>query len=232
MERSPSARSISKASVIISIASRHSWFGRGQLSAIVGYPSPRSDNQEDEMTESEVRDAPNPTAFRMQQAYRWLQEVVVDLSEEELRWQPNPTTPSIRFHLFHIARWGDDLQQEITGADRQLWHAEGLAEGWGFDPATLGVGESGELLDDEAAMALLLPDRDVLVAYCDRVFAAADRALAAIGDTEMRRTVTDSDGESTSMGASIAGQLSHTARHLGMIECLRGIQGLRGTATD
>jgi hypothetical protein len=99
------------------------------------------------MSETEVRDAPNPTAFRMQQAYRLVQEVVADLSEEQLRWQPNPTTPSIRFHLFHIARWGDDLQQEITGAEHQLWHAEGIAEGWGFDPAMLGVGESGEMLD-------------------------------------------------------------------------------------
>jgi hypothetical protein len=184
------------------------------------------------MTETEVRDAPNPTAFRMQQAYRLVQEVVADLSEEGLRWQPNPTTPSIRFHLFHIARWGDDLQQEVTGADRQLWHAEGIAEGWGFDPAMLGVGESGEMLDDETAMALPLPDRDVLVAYCDRVFAAADQALASVADADMRRAVTNSNGDPTSLRASIAGQLSHTARHLGMIECLRGIQGLRGTATD
>jgi hypothetical protein len=184
------------------------------------------------MSETEVRDAPNPTAFRMQQAYRLVQEVVADLSEEGLRWQPNPTTPSIRFHLFHIARWGDDLQQVITGADRQLWHAEGIAEGWGFDPETLGVGESGEMLDDETAMALPLPDRDVLMAYCDRVFTAVDQALAVVGDEDMRRVVTDSDGEATSLGASIAGQLSHTARHLGMIECLRGIQGMRGTATD
>jgi hypothetical protein len=184
------------------------------------------------MTETEVRDAPHPTAFRMQQAYRLVREVVADLAEEQLRWQPNPTTPSIRFHLFHIARWGDDLQQEITGADRQLWHAERMAEGWGFDPETLGVGESGELLDDETAMALPLPDRDVLVAYCARVFAAADQALAAVGDEDMRREVTDADGEVTSLGASIVGQLSHTARHLGMIECLRGIQGLHGTATD
>jgi hypothetical protein len=184
------------------------------------------------VTDTGVRDAPNPTAFRMQQAYRWVRAVVADLSEEELRWQPNPTTPSIRFHLFHIARWSDDLQQEITGADRQLWHAEGIAEGWGLDPDALGGGQSGEMLDDETAMALPLPERDVLLAYCDRVFAAADQALAAVGDEAMRRAVTDSDGEATSLGASIAGQLSHTARHLGMIECLRGIQGMRGTATS
>ena len=184
------------------------------------------------MADTGVRDAPNPTAFRMQQAYRLVQEVVADLSEEELRWQPNPTTPSIRFHLFHIARWGDVLHQRLTGADRQLWHAEGIAQRWGFDPSHLGVSESGEMLDDETAMALPLPDRDVLLAYCDRVFAAADQALGTVGDEDMGRAVTNSDGESTSLGASIAGQLSHTARHLGMIECLRGIQGMRGTATS
>src|SRR5215208_689361 len=130
----------------------------------------------------------------MQQAYRLLRAVVSDLSEEELRWQPNPTTPSIRFHLFHIARWGDVLLQRLTGADRQLWHAEGIADRWGFDPTGLGVSESGEMLDDETAMALPLPERAVLLAYCDRIFAAADQALAAVGDEEMRRPVTDSDG--------------------------------------
>jgi hypothetical protein len=168
----------------------------------------------------------------MQQAYRLVQEVVSDLSEEQLRWQPNPTTPSIRFHLFHIARWGDVLLQRLIGADCQIWHAAGIAERWGFDPTGLGVSESGEMLDDETAMALPLPQRAVLLAYCDRVFAGADQALATIADDDMRRAVTDADGGSTSLGASIAGQLSHTARHLGMIECLRGMQGLRGTATD
>jgi hypothetical protein len=184
------------------------------------------------VTETAVPDALNPTAFRMQQTYRWVREVVADLSDEQLRWQPNPTTPSIRFHLFHITRWGDVLLQRLTGADSQIWHDEGIAEHWGFDPAALGVGESGEMLDDETAMALPLPERKVLFAYCDRVFGAVDQALAAVGDEDMRRIVTDSDGVSVPLGVSIAGQLSHTARHLGMIECLRGIQGLRGTATD
>jgi hypothetical protein len=39
------------------------------------------------------------------------------------------------------------------------------------------------------------------------------------------------DGTTFPLGEEIAGQLSHIARHLGMIECLRGVQGLRGTAT-
>ena len=183
------------------------------------------------MADTHVRDAPNPTAFRMQEAYRWVREVVTDLSEEQLRWQPNLTTPSIRFHLFHVARWADDLHQLLTGTERQVWDAEEVATRWGLDPAVLGFGESGAMIDDEVAMALPLPDREALLAYCDRVLAAADHALATVGGEEMRRTVTDADGQSFPLGNAIADQLSHTARHLGMIECLRGIQRLRGTAT-
>ena len=179
-----------------------------------------------------VRDAANHTAFRMQEAYRWVREVVADLSEEQLRWQPNATTPSIRFHLFHIARWADRLHQLLTGADRQVWHAEGIAGHWGLEPADLGFGESGAMIDDEVAVALRLPEREALLAYCNRVLAAADEALADAGDEEMLRRATDFAGQPFAIGDGIADQLSHTARHLGMIECLRGVQGLRGTATS
>lgn len=183
------------------------------------------------MADAEIPDAPDRTAFAMQETYRWVRAVVVDLSEDQLRWQPSPSTTSIRFHLFHIARWADDLHQLLTGAERQVWHEEGIAACWGLDPAALGLSESGAMVDDAAAMALPLPDREALFAYCDRALALADRALAAVGDEEMRRTVADADGEAFPLAEAVAGQLSHTARHLGMIECLKGVQGLRGTAT-
>ncbi len=89
-----------------------------------------------------------------------------------------------------------------------------LAAGWGLDSAALGPDESGAMVDDGAATALPLPDR----------------TLAAVGDEEMRRVVAD-DGEEFPLGEAVAGQLSHTSRHLDMIGCLKGVQGLRGTAT-
>ncbi len=179
----------------------------------------------------DVQNAPDPTAFEMQQVYRWVRELVADLSDEQLRWQPNPTTPAIRFHLFHVARWADRLNQLLTGAKHQLWHADDVAARWGLDAKTLGYGESGAKVEDEAAMALPLPDRDELLAYCERVVAMADEALSTFGAEEMRRMATGWDGTTFPLGEEIAGQLSHTARHLGMIECLRGVQGLQGTAT-
>ena len=110
----------------------------------------------------------------MQEVYRWVRKVVADLSEDQLRWQPNLTTPSIRFHLFHIASWADDLHQLITGAENQVWHAEDIAARWGLDPVALGLGESGAKVDNEAVMKLPLPAKEALLAYCDRVLAAAD----------------------------------------------------------
>jgi hypothetical protein len=92
-------------------------------------------------------------------------------------------------------------------------------------------GESGAMVDDEAAMSLPWPERDALFAYCERVLAAADRALANVGDEEMHQTVTDADGKAFPLDEAVVGQLAHTSRHLGMIECLKGVQGLRGTAT-
>ena len=182
------------------------------------------------MQDVAARDAANPTAFRLQEAYRWTREVVADLTEGQLRWQPNPTAPAIRFHLFHIARWADVLHQMITEAEAQVWHAEGIAARWGLDPAALGFGESGALIEDGVAMALPFPDRSALFAYCDRVIAAADRVLADIDDDAMAREMTYG-GRTSALGVLLADQLSHTARHLGMIECLRGVQGLRGTAS-
>ena len=183
------------------------------------------------MPDAPISDCPNGAAFRMQEAYRWVWAAVANPSEEQLAWQPNPTTPSIRFHLFHVARWADDLHRLLTGAEDQVWHADGIAVRWGLDPAALGFGESGAMVDDEAAMALPLPERDALFAYCQRVLAAADRALANVGDEEMRQTVTDAEGEAFPLDEAVVGQLAHTSRHLGMIECLKGVQGLRGTAT-
>ncbi len=181
------------------------------------------------MQNIDKRDAANRTAFRMQEAYRWTLDVVADLSDAQLMWQPNQTSPAIRFHLFHIARWADVLRQVITGL-RQGWDTEDVAARWGLDPTTLGLVETGAFVDNVVAMAIPFPDREKLFAYCGQVIDPADRALSDIDNVAMEREATDA-GQQYVLGALIPDQLSHTARHLGMIECLRGLQGLRGTAS-
>jgi hypothetical protein len=176
-------------------------------------------------------DAPNVVARQLQFVCRWIIEVVSPLSEEQLRWQPGVTAPSIRFHLFHLARWADNLQSTVTEADGELWQRENVARRWGLDPDTLGIGESGATMDDEAAMRLALPDKDELVDYAMRAIMAADQALSQIDDAAFQRIVLAFGGRVLSIGEVITDQLEHMSRHLGMIEALRGVQSMNGTAT-
>lgn len=175
--------------------------------------------------------SPNIVARQLQFVCRWILECVSPLSEEQLRWQPNASAPSIRFHLFHIARNADYLQCCITEAASQIWTRENMAAQWNINPAQLGLGENGATLEDEVAMHLPLPDKQRLLDYAERVIAITDRALGEVDDEAFQRVVPAYGGRPMAIGAVIADQLEHLSRHLGMIEAMRGVQGLAGTAT-
>lgn len=175
--------------------------------------------------------ASNFLAAQLQKTYRWLRAVTFELSEEQLRRQPNLTTPSIRFHLFHSVRWADDLQRLLTGSKQQIWDAEDVASQWGLDPSSLGINQSGATMDEEVAASLPLPRHELLFSYVDAVLHAADEALQSIDDARLAAEVTIEDGQTRRVDRLVTVQLSHASRHLGAIECLRGVQGLHGTAT-
>ncbi len=160
--------------------------------------------------------------------------LVGTLNDEQLAWRPNPTTPSIAFHLWHLARWADYLQEMIGDAGRQIWEAQGLAAAWGLNPADLGFAETGMGLEAGAADALALPAKDLILDYARKAFARADQTVAAIDDEQFHRRVRDRhqvEGEETEVGEAVLNWLKHDNRHLGMIECMLGVQGRRGTAT-
>lgn len=178
-----------------------------------------------------IADAPNVVARQLQFVCRWTHECVSPLTEEQLRWQPNVTTPAIRFHLFHMARCADYLQNCITESTGQLWTRENIAKQWGLEPEQLGFGENGASLEGEAAMRLPLPDKEVLFEYAQRVIAATEQALAQVDDATFQRVVPAYGGRPMTVGEVITDNLEHLSRHLGMIEAMRGVQGLNGTAT-
>jgi hypothetical protein len=158
---------------------------------------------------------------------------VATLTEEQIRWSPNDTTPSIGFHLWHLARWADYLQEEINGAGSQVWEQEGLAAQWGLASASLGYAETGYEMDDQAARALALPNKDELLNYARQAFAKAQQAVRTIGDdqfyqlSKVQHTKVWNDNQ---IGPQITGWKSHDSRHLGMIEAMVGFLGLPGSA--
>ena len=67
--------------------------------------------------------------------------------------------------------------------------------------------------------------------YARQAFVAADHAFAALDDQLLQERGVDIYGRENSVAYVLLVHLSHAGRHLGMIEALRGVRGLRGTAT-
>ena len=162
-----------------------------------------------------------------------LLELVDGLIDEQLTWTPNQTTPCVGFHIWHTARWADYLQEIIHGQGTQLWEKEGIAARWDMATASLGYAQTGMHMDDRTAITLKIPKKALLLDYASRAFALAQQAVAGIGDAEFYRVYECLHGENWhdgQIGPIISTWMTHDNRHLGMIECLIGIQGMHGTA--
>lgn len=147
-----------------------------------------------------------------------------------------PNVPSVGWHLWHMARWADRVHAilPIMVAERrrprqsepEMWEAESLASKWGFEVASLGYGQTGMEMGDRAASTLRLPDREGLVDYARRAFAAAETTFRGIADDHLAMRGPDLlyagrvDRE-RSVGETVVGHVSHASRHLGTMEGIR-----------
>ena len=89
-------------------------------------------------------------------------------------------------------------------------------------------------MDDDALAALPFPGKDVLLDYARRACTKANQSVGNISDDQFYCLVRDRhkvEAEQLTLGDTVLNWLVHDSRHLGMIECLLGVQGLHGTAT-
>lgn len=180
------------------------------------------------------------TAYGIRRTHEGVVRLVSDLTDEAMA-EGTLTAPSVAFHVWHVARWADLLQSrmpdmtrelsEKLGPGAQIWESDGLAEQWQLTGFALGGDATGMGMDDDVATALPLPGKERLLDYARRAFEAANHAVEAADEETLRESCTDLYGRETSVGAAVLGHLAHVNRHLGMIEALRGVRGLRGTAT-
>ena len=168
------------------------------------------------------------------QTHEYLLNLVDGLTDEQIAWTPNATAPSVGFHLWHLTRWADYLQEMINGRrGSQVWKKEGLCAKWELDIDSLGYAETGFGMDDKAVISLRLPHKAMLLDYARKAFSAAQQAVNTIRDEQFYRVYEDLHGENWReghIGPIISSWITHDNRHLGMIECLVGIQGMQGSA--
>ena len=156
-------------------------------------------------------------------------KLVEDLTDEQLRHQPNRHTPPIAFHLWHLGRYADSLPDQIGLEGGMVWQAEDLAKQWAFGPDSLGVYESGTGMESDVPGTLPWPAKDTLVDYARRAFEASDEAVGLLDEASFSQPA---KWGGRSVGTALMTNLEHDNRHLGMIEGMRGVLGIEGTATS
>jgi len=173
---------------------------------------------------------------------RYLQK----LSDEQIHWRPSAQTHSIAWHAWHVARWVDYTQAVVPGmtpelskrlpAGTQIWYTEDVAKRWGFDNAQLGFAATGWEMTDEVAWHLSFPAKAELLDYVEKSFREVERVVKAIDDEqfvalEQLQPLTQGVWSEETVGDAILVHIAHASQHLGMMECLLGLQGVDGTAT-
>ena len=184
-------------------------------------------------------------------------QISEDLTEAQFFQQPSATAPPIGWHVFHIARWADRLQASFPNRSPddihqpdlpgQIWLFEDFVAQWAQLPDSLGWLDTGAGMSVEQAVALAGVGKSSLLDYARLSFAAANEAVAKLSDDELLETrhsiipvlEIDSNGEIKTQGQrevtilfDLMFHTSHSQRHMGMIEALRGAMfSISGTAT-
>ena len=165
---------------------------------------------------------------RERKVHERLLAVVEDLSDEQLAWRPAPRAHSIGYALWHCARLDDNVRSDLTGTD-PVWDQGGYARRWGHPESGVGTG-----WEDEQASSLPLPPKAEMLEYARRVFSEMDDWASEADDARLTETVRGrfAHGRETMKGDALIRSLDHDNRHLGEMEYIKGLLGLRGSSTN
>ena len=173
------------------------------------------------------------TLHSFRKIHKVVLNLVDDLNDEQLNWKPEGYSTSIGFHLWHLARESDYLKAaalkyyslgEEFGDGKEIWEKESLAQKWGFPEGlceTVGTG-----LSDGAVASLPIPTKDELLGYLRNSYEAIECFVELLDtkypdfettDNELRKKI-------EMIRLNLLVFLTPDCRHLGMMECLKGLQ--------
>ena len=189
---------------------------------------------------------PTSALYDTLRSFKDIHKVVLDLtddlSNEQLNWKPEGYSTSIGFHLWHLARESDYLKAAILhhvpqlmpefGDGKEIWEKKELAQKWGFPEElhkTVGTG-----LTDEVAAMLPIPAKDELLVYLRNSYQAIEDFIELLDTRYPTFENTDEELQKKieMIRLNLLVFLTHDCRHLGMMECLKGLQTGFGSATE
>jgi len=165
-----------------------------------------------------------------------------ELTDEQLNWKPEGYSTSIGFHLWHLARESDYLKVAILHHypglelglenESEIWESQQLAQKWGFPVEaheTVGTG-----LSDEVAASLPIPQKAELMMYLRNSYEALEQFIELFDTKYINFENLNAELTKKIQGVrvNLLVFLTHDCRHLGMMECLKGLQTGFGSATE
>jgi hypothetical protein len=168
-------------------------------------------------------------------AHERLLKAAEELSPEQFVWSAGPSLHSVAWQLWHAARWDDVLASYFHRAlsqdpRTQVWERESLANRWALTTGSMGRRDTGTEMSNEAADEIRFPGQQDVIGYARLAFAYVERAIELIPD-DLLLAVAKDDPDGDTQLDNILIYLEHLSRHLGMIESIRGLEGLVGSST-
>ena len=164
------------------------------------------------------------------------------LNDEQLNWKPEGYSTSIGFHLWHLGRESDYLKAALlqhyplVGSDfgdgNEIWAKEDLAKRSGFPAGTHETVGTG--LSDEVAANLPIPQKNELLHYLRASYSAIEQFIELLDTRYPNFESVDEtlQKQVERIRLNLLVYLTHDCRHLGMMECLKGLQTGFGSATE
>lgn len=151
---------------------------------------------------------------------------IADLSEEQLNWRAGEQGMPLSFILWHYVRTEDNIVSFVLQGKPTQWLEGGWNERFGLPKAAQGTGMS-----HEEAQALRIGPLSDWQEYQQSVWKATEAYLNSIDDSVLAETTLVKPlGEMPKEQAIGMMCLTHGFTHLGEIQHLRGLMGLKGMA--
>lgn len=166
--------------------------------------------------------------------WSWYPELLVrDLTPAQLRWQPEQHDSTIAFAIWHACRAADELVHGMVLQRPSVFATQGWAARLPVEKT--GATPFGNGLTRDQIAAIDLP-ADALVAYAKAVGDGIIDGLDALSDDDALapvalpffRDVYPGYDRMSRLDAVIFFAVGHTSEHLGEVQFIRGLIGLRG----
>ena len=161
----------------------------------------------------------------MKSAHKSLLDVIEDLTDEQLHFRPLDQGNHIAFIIWHYVRTEDMVLNFLLQKKKPVWNEEGWDEKLGMDPRAQGTG-----MTDEQAAAIKIQDKSAFLKYVENTFSSSEAYLDGLKDEDLDQVHELAVMGKRSLYEVVGGTiLQHSANHIGEIQYVRGLQGLKGS---